>query len=202
MKHGVIGAGELLGGIANHESRIMNHESRITNHESRIMNHESRITNHEAPIPKPKLPIPYLARSLEVKIAIVEEDPFERGRRAMLNLGHTTAHGLEQVSGFALRHGEAVSIGMVAAARIAEALGRAEPGLAARIADVLAAWGLPVTCPPYPVDAIWQAMTHDKKKQGKGLRWILPRAIGDVILAGDVPETLVRRILVEMGAEK
>ena len=135
-----------------------------------------------------------------MKIAIVEEDPFEKGRRAVLNLGHTTAHGLEQVSAFTLRHGDAVSIGMVAAARIAEALGRAEPGLAARIADVLAAWGLPVTCPPYPVEAIWAAMTHDKKKQGRGLRWILPRAIGEVEIVDDAPEGLVRQILVEMGA--
>ncbi len=141
-----------------------------------------------------------LARSLQVKIAIVEEDPFERGRRAVLNLGHTTAHGLEQVSEFTLRHGDAVSIGMVAAAHIAEALGRAEAGLAARIADVLAAWGLPVTCPPYPVEAIWAAMMHDKKKQGKGLRWVLPRALGDVEVVDDVPEGLVRQILVEMGA--
>ena len=119
-----------------------------------------------------------------------------------MNLGHTTAHGLEQVSAFTLRHGDAVSIGMVVAARIAEALGRAEPGLAARIAEVLAAWGLPVTCPSYPVDAVWHAMTHDKKKQGKGLRWILPRAIGDVEIADDVPENLVRQILVEMGARE
>ena len=73
-------------------------------------------------------------------------------------------------------------------------------GLAARIADVLAAWGLPVTCPPYPVEAIWAAMTHDKKKQGRGLRWILPRAIGEVEIVDDAPEGLVRQILVEMGA--
>ncbi|MGC9397004.1 MAG: 3-dehydroquinate synthase [Anaerolineae bacterium] len=186
LKHGVIDVPELFEGI--------------TNHESRIMNHELRITTYESPIPNPQLPIPYLARSLQVKVAIVEEDPFERGRRAVLNLGHTSAHGLEQVSDFTLRHGDAVSIGMVVAARIAEALGRAELGLAARIAATLAAWGLPVTCPPYSVDAVWAAMTHDKKRQGKGLRWILPRAIGDVEIADDVPESLVKQILVEMGA--
>ncbi|MFN2108038.1 MAG: 3-dehydroquinate synthase, partial [Anaerolineae bacterium] len=155
---------------------------------------ELRIANYE-------LRITYLARSLRVKIAIVEEDPFERGRRALLNLGHTSAHGLEQVSDFTLRHGDAVSIGMVVAVRIAEALGRAEPGLAARIAATLGTWGLPVTCPPYSVDAVWVAMTHDKKKQGKGLRWILPRAIGDVEIVDDVPESLVKQILVEMGAK-
>ncbi|HQE93535.1 MAG TPA: 3-dehydroquinate synthase [Anaerolineae bacterium] len=191
LKHGLIGAPELLRESAN---------QRIG--ELRIMNHESRITNCELPITNYQLPVADLARSLQVKIEIVEEDPFERGRRAVLNLGHTTAHGLEQVSAFTLRHGEAVSIGMVAAARIAEALGRAEPGLAAHIAEVLAAWGLPVTCPPYSVDAIGAAMLHDKKKQGQGLRWILPRAPGDVEIVDDVPENLVRRILVEMGARE
>ena len=160
LKHGVIGAPELL---------EKGQEARGKNPASCILHPAS------------------LARSLQVKIEIVEEDPFERGRRAVLNLGHTTAHGLEQVSDFTLRHGDAVSIGMVAAARIA---------------DVLAAWGLPVTCPPYPVDALWQAMSHDKKKQGKALRWILPRAIGDVEIADDVPEALVRQILVEMGARE
>jgi 3-dehydroquinate synthase len=196
LKHGVIDAPELFDGF-----RITDYELGISESanqrigESRMANYESRITNCE-------LRITHLARSLQVKIAIVEEDPFEKGRRAVLNLGHTTAHGLEQVSDFTLRHGDAVSIGMVVAARIAEALGRAAPGLAAQIAEVLAAWGLPVTCPPYPVEAIWDAMTHDKKKQGKGLRWVLPCAIGDVTIADDVPENLVRQILVEMGATK
>ncbi|HOU15899.1 MAG TPA: 3-dehydroquinate synthase [Anaerolineae bacterium] len=180
LKHGVIGAPELLEKMQ--EARGKMQETNILHPASCILHPAS------------------LARSLQVKIDIVEEDPFERGRRAVLNLGHTTAHGLEQVSDFTLRHGDAVSIGMVAAARIAEALGRAEAGLAARIADVLAAWGLPVTCPPYSVDAVRQAMTHDKKKQGKGLCWILPRAIGDVTIADDVPEGLVRQILVAMGA--
>ncbi len=194
LKHGVIGAPELV------ESFKLKVESQewANQKNSESANHASRVTNLASCVLHPAS----LARSLQVKIDIVEEDPFERGRRAVLNLGHTAAHGLEQVSAFTLRHGDAVSIGMVVAARIAEALGRAEAGLAARIADVLAAWGLPVTCPPYPVGAVWAAMTHDKKKQGKGLRWILPRAIGDVEIADDVPEGLVRQILAEMGAKE
>ena len=69
-----------------------------------------------------------IARSLQVKIEVVEEDPFERGRRAVLNLGHTAGHALEQLSGYRMRHGEAVSIGMVIAARIAVELGLARVG--------------------------------------------------------------------------
>jgi len=201
LKHGVIGAPELL--EKRQEARGKEQGARGKEQGARGKEQGARGKEQEARGKHPASCILHpasLARSLRVKIDIVEEDPFERGRRAVLNLGHTTAHGLEQVSDFTLRHGDAVSIGMVAAARIAEALGRAEAGLTVRIADVLATWGLPVACPPYPVGAVWAAMTHDKKKQGKGLRWILPRAIGDVEIADDVPEDLVRRILVEMGA--
>jgi len=141
-----------------------------------------------------------IARALGVKIAIVEEDPFERGRRAALNLGHTVGHALERLSGFGLRHGEAVAIGMVAAARVAGELGWAAPSLAARIEAVLVAWGLPVRCPPFDADAIWEAMAHDKKRQGRVLRWVLPREIGQVEIVADVPQDRVRSVLGDMGA--
>lgn len=141
-----------------------------------------------------------LARSIRVKIEIVEEDPFEGGRRAVLNLGHTTAHALEQLSNYTMRHGDAVAIGTVAAARIAEALGRAERGLADHIASVLSAVGLPVRCPPHPFDALWAAMRHDKKRRGRHLRWILPRSIGEVEISSDVPRAVVHSVLIDLGA--
>nr|HID13974.1 3-dehydroquinate synthase [Anaerolineae bacterium] len=133
----------------------------------------------------------HIVRALRVKTAVVEEDPYERGRRTVLNLGHTVGHALERLSSFALRHGEAVSIGMVAAARIAGELGRADPRLADRIEALLTAWGLPVRCSPFDADAIWEAMAHDKKRQGRSLRWVLPRAIGQVEIAEDVPQETV-----------
>ncbi len=142
----------------------------------------------------------WIARSLLVKIEVVEEDPFEQGRRAVLNLGHTVGHALERLSGFALRHGEAVSIGMVAAARIAGELGRSVPLLAGRIEGVLSAWGLPVRCPPFDADAILEAMAHDKKRRGRSLRWVLPHAIGEVEIAEDIPPDVVKSILYSLGA--
>jgi 3-dehydroquinate synthetase len=142
-----------------------------------------------------------IARSLQVKIDVVERDPFERGWRAVLNLGHTTGHALEQISGFRLRHGEGVSIGTVAAARIAAQTGRAHPSLAERIAAVMAAHHLPVECPPFAADAIWGAMGRDKKKRGRALRWILPRAIGEIEIVEDVPRGVVLGVLREMGAK-
>ncbi len=142
-----------------------------------------------------------IARALQVKAAIVEEDPFEQGRRAVLNLGHTVGHALERLSGFRLRHGEAVGIGMVAAVRIAAALGRADRALAARIEAALQAWELPVRCPAFTVDAIWGAMAHDKKRQGSALRWVLPDRIGQVEITDAVPQKVVEVVLQEMGAE-
>jgi len=142
-----------------------------------------------------------LARALRVKIRVVEEDPFEQGHRAVLNLGHTVGHALERLSGFSLRHGEAVSIGMVTAARIAGELGLASPALVGRIETVLAGWGLPVRCPPFNVDAIWEAMTYDKKKRGKALHWVLPRALGEVEIVKDVPQEIVESVLRDLGAE-
>ncbi len=141
-----------------------------------------------------------LLRSLRVKAAIVEEDPYERGRRAVLNLGHTTGHALETLSGYTMRHGEAVSIGMVVAAWIAADLGIADGALPERIAAVLAGWGLPVRCPPFRADAIWAAMAHDKKRRGRTLRWVLPRAIGYVDIFPDVPPEVVLAALQRAGA--
>jgi shikimate kinase/3-dehydroquinate synthase len=141
-----------------------------------------------------------IARALQVKIDIVEQDPFETGRRAVLNLGHTTGHGLENISGYTLRHGQAVAIGMVAAAKIAAKLGRADPSVIERLSSVLESWGLPTRCPPFPVGEIWGAMAHDKKRHGKALRWVLPRSIGSVEIAEDVPPQVVKSVLREMGA--
>jgi 3-dehydroquinate synthase len=154
----------------------------------------------ETPNPQSPISIPQLARSIQVKIDVVEEDPFESGRRAVLNLGHTTAHGLERLSGFGMRHGEAVSIGMVAAARIANKIGLAETALPERIEAVLTAWGLPVVCPSHNADAIYEAMAHDKKKRGKALRWVLPRGIGVVEIVEDVPQEVVLAALRDLGA--
>jgi 3-dehydroquinate synthase len=145
-----------------------------------------------------------IARALRVKIDVVEEDPYEHGRRAVLNLGHTVGHALEKLSDFELRHGEAVSVGMVAAARIALRVGLAESTLVERLQNVLTAWDLPLDCrvpgwPPLQADAIWRAMGHDKKRRRDILRWVLPLAIGKVTITEDVPRPTVMKTLRELG---
>jgi len=144
----------------------------------------------------------WIERALRVKIRIVEEDPYEGGRRALLNLGHTPGHALEALSGYTLRHGEAVSIGMVAAARLAVELGAAPPELSGQLEALLKAYGLPTACPPYPVADLLTAMQQDKKRRQGKLRWVLPVRPGEAILHDDVPETLVRQTLIGMGARE
>ena len=122
-------------------------------------------------------------RAMAVKIKIIEDDPYEKGYRAALNLGHTVGHAVELVSKFQLRHGEAVAIGMVAEAKLAERLTVATEGLSDAVAKVLSVLGLPVQIPNnLPREEIIQAMRVDKKKNAKVIRFALPAEIGRVEL--------------------
>ena len=122
-----------------------------------------------------------VSRASAVKVAIIQADPYERGPRAALNLGHTVGHALELLSAYRLRHGEAVAIGMVAEARLAERLGIASPGLSARIAAALIGLGLPVAIPPeFPPRLLSDAIRLDKKKASGVVRFSLPVDIGKV----------------------
>ena len=122
-------------------------------------------------------------RAMAVKIKIIEEDPYEKGFRAALNLGHTVGHAVELVSQFKLRHGEAVAIGMVAEAKYSARVGLAGVGLAEAVAESLSALGLPIHIPQdMPREEIIRAMRVDKKKNAKAIRFALPVEIGRVEL--------------------
>jgi 3-dehydroquinate synthase len=122
-------------------------------------------------------------RAMAVKIKIIEEDPYEKGFRAALNLGHTVGHAVELVSKFQLRHGEAVAIGMLAEAKLAERLTVATKGLSDKIADTLSVLGLPIHIPQnLPRGEIIKTMRADKKKNAKAIRFALPAEIGRVEL--------------------
>ena len=122
-------------------------------------------------------------QAMGVKVRFIEQDPFEAGLRASLNLGHTVGHALEVVSHYRLRHGEAVAIGMVVEARLAERLGLTQVGIgiADRIKAVLTEIGLPTEVPPDLETAnIIQAMKFDKKKERNVVNFALPVDIGSV----------------------
>lgn len=132
-----------------------------------------------------------IVRGAAVKVGVVNADPLEKGERATLNLGHTLGHAVEAVSGYTLKHGECVALGLVAEARLAERLGLAGPGLANTIAEVVRAHQLPTTWPNYPRPAILSAMRHDKKKSAGQVKFALPRAIGDVAWGVPVPDEAI-----------
>jgi 3-dehydroquinate synthetase len=125
----------------------------------------------------------------------VRKDPFERGRRAALNLGHTIGHGIEAASQFTLRHGEAIGIGAIAEAKIAEWLSLAPASLSDRIETVIERVGLPTRFANLETDAIVQLMRSDKKKQLGRLKFALPRDIGEVVIGVDVKDELVREAI-------
>lgn len=122
-------------------------------------------------------------RAMAVKIKIIEEDPYEKGFRAALNLGHTVGHAIELVSRFQLRHGEAVAIGIVTEAKLAESLAIAPKGLSDKISNVLSNLMLPVRIPAQlSREEILRAMRVDKKKSADTIRFALPVEIGKVEL--------------------
>jgi 3-dehydroquinate synthase len=140
-------------------------------------------------------------RSVEIKAEVVAADEREAGRRAILNFGHTVAHAIEATTKFATLHGEAVAIGMAYEARLAEALGIAEPGTAARVRRLLERYALPLDLPEgASVDALVAAMQFDKKAREGTVRFALPRAIGHMYADGKswtvvAPEDVVRAVL-------
>ncbi|HWE41336.1 MAG TPA: 3-dehydroquinate synthase, partial [Gemmatimonadaceae bacterium] len=120
-----------------------------------------------------------IARSVEIKAAVVADDEREHGRRKVLNFGHTLGHAIEAASGYRLLHGEAVAIGMALESEIAERIGVAAAGTAMRVRAALTAGGLPVVVPPGIDPArILAATRSDKKARGGRVEYALPAAIG------------------------
>jgi 3-dehydroquinate synthetase len=118
-----------------------------------------------------------------VKAGVVSRDPFEAGERRKLNLGHTFAHAIEheaRLHGEDITHGEAVSMGMILAARLSDALG-VSTGLEASLTQDFITAGLPVQC-PYPTAVLAEAMGKDKKAEGGRVHFVLPERIGSVAI--------------------
>ena len=130
-----------------------------------------------------------VARSIAIKCSIVEEDPRESGKRALLNLGHTFAHALESRPELGLLHGEAVSLGLMAACAASRELGMAGDDLGESIHGLLRRAGLPVVLDrSVPADSLRSAMAMDKKASVGRTHLVLPRAIGKVELVMDPGE--------------
>ena len=122
-----------------------------------------------------------------IKADVVEEDPYERDRRRVLNFGHTLGHALEAACGYgAMRHGEAVAVGMVTAMRLGVERGVLDAEHLDALRRLLAWAGLPDRAPAVDADALRRAMAHDKKHRAARLRFVLPRRPGRVDIVDDV----------------
>jgi 3-dehydroquinate synthase len=139
-----------------------------------------------------------IRRSCEIKAAVVAEDERERGKRALLNLGHTFGHALEAVGNYERwLHGEAVAIGMVLAARTSVALGWLSAVDCARIERLIARAGLPTAAPGVDADALLEHMQGDKKADRGGLKLVLVRALGEAAVARAPGDATLRAVLAE-----
>ncbi len=135
----------------------------------------------------------------QVKTAIVNDDRHERGMRQLLNLGHTFGHAIESASGYRVSHGAGVSIGLRAAGLLALRTGRFSERDHLRVLALLALLKLPATTREQP-KRVFAAMQSDKKKTGRALRFVLPRAIGDVEYGVRVRTDSVRAVLEKLQA--
>ena len=140
-----------------------------------------------------------VAQAIQVKINIVQEDPYDHGRRVVLNFGHTFANVIERLSHHSISHGEAVAMGIVAATNLSVQLGFCPEELRERIETVLKSAGLPTRIPAdLAPDQLLLAMGSDKKKKAGKLRYVLIKNVGDVFVTDQVPEDAVLSTLAEL----
>jgi len=148
------------------------------------------------PAPTDKALEEVVVRSAQIKAEIVEQDERDSGLRSILNYGHTIGHAIETVSGFKIEHGEAVAIGMLAAARISNKMGILDKNELIRLRRVVERAGLPTEIPSLDVEKLIRAMKHDKKMLGGTMRFVLPKAIGEVFITDEVSPPVIENTLV------
>jgi 3-dehydroquinate synthase len=137
-----------------------------------------------------------IRRSCEIKAQIVGRDEFERGERALLNLGHTFAHAIEAATGYSRwLHGEAVGAGLLIAATLSHECGLMPASDLERVRQILLRTGLPTDVREVKLGTVVEHMKMDKKVQGGRIRLIMPRAIGDCVISVDYPDAALTRTL-------
>lgn len=175
IKHGVIGDAQLFEDLRRNVNQVLALEEPVTGQ--------------------------LILRAGAYKARVVSGDEREQGERILLNYGHTVGHALEAESGYTLRHGEAVAIGMMAAGTIAVRLGLFDAQALAEQRATLQAFGLPTEIPRgIDLNRITARIGSDKKVRAKRVRWVLPIQIGAALVRNDVPTELVDEVLQELVA--
>ncbi len=132
-----------------------------------------------------------IKQAIKVKVDIINKDPYESEKRLVLNFGHTFGHAIELASKFAISHGQAVSIGMVAAGNLSASLGMCEESIPRVISECLEHLNLPINIKGYTTKQLWQNMAVDKKKKGNSLRLVVPVGIGIMAIVENPPAEIV-----------
>ncbi len=139
-----------------------------------------------------------IARAVELKAAVVARDEREAGVRKTLNVGHTIGHAIEAATGYAIKHGEAVSLGMAAESAIAAHMGLLKRRDFQRLVALQRALRLPVRFPSVKNRGRFRsALALDKKGDGQGTRFVLLTGIGKVMIGVDVPSVFIEHLLAE-----
>ena len=181
VKHGLIAGGELWARLASGQWQGVGVQgSRRTHHTSHTLQS-------------------LVIEAIKVKQDVVVSDPYEQGRRAILNLGHTFGHAIEQVSHYQIRHGEGVAMGLVAAANLSARLGLCGPALQAQIEALLQSIPLPTRIPAdLDLEEVQAMMGSDKKKAAGKLRFVLLRDVGDVFVTSEASQEDVMATLMSL----
>ncbi len=127
-------------------------------------------------------------RSLCIKRDVVERDPKEKGERALLNFGHTVGHAVEKLNDFSLLHGECVSAGMVVAAELSVLRGSLSQEQAAKVKELLQAFGMVTTVTPLEKEELLSVCHRDKKADGSKIKFVLLQDIGDAYIDPEVSD--------------
>jgi 3-dehydroquinate synthase len=145
--------------------------------------------------------IAIISRCCSIKSRIVGQDEDERGVRSTLNYGHTIGHALESLTGYAhFTHGEAIAIGMMAAARISLEIDATDYAMVETQENIIRSAGLPTSVLRSLNSAeIVGQLNNDKKRFGGRIRWVLPRKVGEVFLTENVPSDVVLKVLHDMA---
>jgi len=137
-----------------------------------------------------------ITTACRIKKGIVELDECDRGLRRILNFGHTVGHAVEAASAYLLSHGEAVAIGMAAAAILSEQLHYLPADDRRRIVSVIRAVGLPDRIPGnLDLEEIVARIARDKKKKGETVHFVLLKKLGVPIVNGGIPERMMKKTL-------
>ncbi|HWQ78375.1 MAG TPA: 3-dehydroquinate synthase [Anaerovoracaceae bacterium] len=139
-----------------------------------------------------------IERCVGIKIKVVEEDETEEGLRRILNFGHTIGHGIEKLGNYKeLSHGEAVSIGMVAAAKMGESMGITRAGCYSRLKVILQSFALP-TETAYKMEDVYEAALSDKKMQGGSIHFVLIEEFGKALVK-KIPAAELKQLMKALG---